>query len=78
MQYLSARPQYAYTPGKAIDEAIAQVMQHCTRVRERLRSTTRSVHDRRAKKAGLCWESTLVVRSMRFLGTGIATSGRTC
>ena len=53
LQYLCARPQYAYTPGKAIDEAIAQVMQHCAGVRERLRSTTRSVHDRRAKKASV-------------------------
>ena len=36
MQYLSARPQYAYTPGKAIDEAIAQVMQHCATCRYRV------------------------------------------
>ena len=53
MQYLSTRPQYAYTPGKAIDEAIARVMAHCKGLREKLQGSTRSVHDRRAKRAAM-------------------------
>ena len=53
MQYLLDRPQYAYTPRKAIDEAIARVIRNCKRVRERLRCTERIVHDRRTKRAAL-------------------------
>ena len=49
-EYLQARPQYAYTPGKAIDEAIARVSQHCRIIRERVQSSVQSVHDRRAKR----------------------------
>ena len=46
--HLLARPQYAYCPTKAIDDAICRVARHCKAVRERVRSSVLSVHDRRA------------------------------
>ena len=48
MGYLLARPQYAYCPTKAIDDAICRVARHCRAVRDRVRSSVLSVHDRRA------------------------------
>ena len=46
--FIANRPQYAYCPNKAIDEAISRVASHCSRVRERLRQGTLSVHARRS------------------------------
>ena len=46
--YPLARPQYAYCPTKATDEAICHVARHCRAVRERVRSSVLSVRDRRA------------------------------
>ena len=46
--FIANRPQYAYCPNKAIDEAISRVASHCSRVRERLRRGTLSVHAKRS------------------------------
>ncbi|CAE7035064.1 unnamed protein product [Symbiodinium sp. CCMP2592] len=40
-------PQFAYCPQKAIDQAISRVAQHCHRVREVVKHSTVSTHDRR-------------------------------
>ena len=47
LDYLMARPQYAYCPSKAIDDAICRVAQHCRGVRERVRNSVLTVHERR-------------------------------
>ena len=46
--------QYAYCPGKSIDQAISRVAQHCYLVRERVKAGVLSVHQRRSG----CKEST--------------------
>ena len=48
--FISSRPQFAYCPHKAIDDAICRVAGHCSRVRERIRKGVLSVHDKRAGK----------------------------
>ena len=48
--FISCRPQFAYCPHKAIDDAICRVASHCSRVRERIKKGVLSVHDKRAGK----------------------------
>jgi len=48
LEFLQSKPQYAYTPQRAIDEAIGRVSRHCRAVRERLQASVVSVHARRA------------------------------
>ena len=47
--FVNSKPQYAYITGKAIDGAISRVMAHCSMIREQLKSTCPTVHDRRAQ-----------------------------
>ena len=49
-------PQYAYVPGKNIDQAIVRVAKHCAAIRHRLREGVKTVHQRRlGHKAGVCY-----------------------
>ena len=48
LSLLKSKPQYAYIPERAIDEAIARVSQHCRKIRDALSSSVLSVHARRA------------------------------
>ena len=48
LAFLKSKPQYAYIPDRAIDEAIARVSQHCRTIRDALSSSVLSVHARRA------------------------------
>ena len=45
-QTLQDIPQYAYIPGKSIDQAIARVASHCSRIKSRLREGMEIVHTR--------------------------------
>ena len=48
-------PQYAYSKGKAIDEAILRVSEHCRNIRDSLKQSTISVHAKRAgRRASSC------------------------
>ncbi|CAE7225383.1 unnamed protein product [Symbiodinium microadriaticum] len=54
-------PQYAYIPGKSIDQAIVRVAQHCTAIRSRLREGVTTVHQRRqGRKAGICYGGVMI------------------
>ena len=44
-------PQYAYSKGKAIDEAILRVSEHCRKIRDSLKQSTVSVHAKRAGRS---------------------------
>ena len=48
-QTLQNVPQYAYIPGKSIDQAIARAASHCSRIRSRLKEGMETVHTRRQK-----------------------------
>ena len=48
LEYLHSRPQYAYTPDRAIDEAVGRVARHCRLIRQRVQASVASVHARRA------------------------------
>ena len=48
LAFLKSKPQYAYIPERAIDEAIARVSQHCRAIRDALSSSVLSVQARRA------------------------------
>ena len=48
--FLSTRPQFAYSTGRALDEAITRVASHCRRVRCMLKDGVVSVH---AKRQGI-------------------------
>ena len=48
LEYLQSRPQYAYTPDRAIDEAISRVAKHCSLIRQRVHASVASVRARRA------------------------------
>ncbi|CAE7281246.1 unnamed protein product [Symbiodinium sp. CCMP2592] len=53
--FLQRRPQYAYCPDKAIDQAIARVCQHCRQVRDRVQHAIPTVHGRReGQKSSQC------------------------
>ena len=45
-------PQYAYTPGKALDEAVCRAVRHCSKVRASLQDSRISVHSRRKGHKG--------------------------
>ena len=47
IDYISARPQFAYCPSKALDDAVCRVASHCRHVRSRIQHGTLSVHARR-------------------------------
>ena len=47
LPYMQRFPQYAYTPGKAIDEAVCRAVNRCKLVRSTLQETRTSVHARR-------------------------------
>ena len=46
--WLLGKPQFAYCEGRALDEAVARVFQHCRHIRQRLNTGADSVHARRA------------------------------
>lgn len=46
--WLLGKPQFAYCEGRAVDEAVARVFQHCRHIRQRLNTGADSVHARRA------------------------------
>ena len=48
--FISCRPQFAYCPHKAFDDAICRVASHCSRVRARIKKGVLSVHDKREGK----------------------------
>ena len=53
--YVAQCPQFAYIKGKSIDGAIARVLSHCSRIRDKLRNTCLTVHERRSgHKVGSC------------------------
>ena len=53
--FVSQRPQFAYIKGKSIDGAIARVLSHCSHIRDKLRHTCLTVHERRlGHKVGRC------------------------
>ena len=47
IDYVSGRPQFAYCPHKALDDAVCRVASHCRHVRSRIQHGTLSVHARR-------------------------------
>ena len=47
--FVNSKPPYAYITGNAIDGAISRVMAHCSAIREQLKTTCPTVHDRRAQ-----------------------------
>jgi len=58
---LEGVPQYAYIPGKSIDQAIMRVARHCRDVRQRLREGASSVHQRRqGLKSGVCYGGVMI------------------
>ena len=48
LPWLLQHKQYAYCPGRSIDEAVARAAAHCRRVRQLLKESQDSVHSRRA------------------------------
>ena len=45
--WLSDKPQFAYVPGKSIDEAILRVCQNCDRIKTTLQDAQTTVHSKR-------------------------------